>query len=248
LSSDRVLSYHVAVMPKPKRAATEGFEGFADRDGKFFRALARNQRRDWFDAHKKEYEAGWLTPMKTLLADVRERIDGLFARHPLAEPKVFRIYRDVRFSKDKSPYKTHIGGYVAIAGSTPGPSGVAVPYVHVGADEIFIAAGQYMMDPPQLARFREAVLDDECGGAVTAIVKKLERAGFTVGSHDALQRVPRGIDPEHPRAALLKRKGLIVSYPDLPRKLLVEPGLVDWIVTQTKRVVPLVEWLASLGE
>jgi len=231
----------------PKRTLpVAGFEGFADRDGKFFRALARNQRRPWFDAHKQEYEAGWLRPMQALLADVRERIDGLFARLPLAEPKVFRIYRDVRFSKDKSPYKTHVGGYVAVAGSSPGPSGIAAPYVHVGADEIFIGAGQYMMDPPQLARFRAALVDDARGAAVAAILKKLERAGFEVGSHDALQRVPRGFDPEHPRAALLKRKGLIVSYPELPRKLLVEPELVDWIVTQTKRVVPLVEWLASL--
>ena len=231
----------------PKRTPpVVGFEGFADRDAKFFRALARNQRRPWFEAHKHEYQAGWLRPMQALLADVRERIDGLFARLPLAEPKVFRIYRDVRFSKDKSPYKTHIGGYVAVAGSSPGPSGIAAPYVHVGADEVFIGAGQYMMDPPQLARFRAALVDDARGAAVAAILKKLERAGFEVGSHDALQRVPRGFDPEHPRAALLKRKGLIVSYPDLPRKLLVEPELVDWIVTQTKRVVPLVEWLASL--
>jgi len=103
-----------------------------------------------------------------------------------------------------------------------------------------------MMDAPQLARFRAAVVDDGRGAAVAAILRKLERAGFEVGSHDALQRVPRGFDPEHPRAALLKRKGLIVSYPELPRKLLVEAALVDWIVAHTKRVVPLVEWLASL--
>jgi len=118
---------------KAARTTPARFEGFADRDRRFFRALARNQRREWFEAHRKEYEDGWQTPMKMLLAEVRERIDPLFPQHPLGAPKVFRINRDVRFSKDKSPYKTHIGGYVAIDGSTPGPSAAAALYVHLGA-------------------------------------------------------------------------------------------------------------------
>ncbi len=84
-------------MSKGARAATARFEGFADREGRFFRALARNQRREWFDAHRCEYEDGWQTPMRLLLAEVRERLDPLFPHHPLGAPKVFRIYRDVRF-------------------------------------------------------------------------------------------------------------------------------------------------------
>ncbi len=235
-------------MPKTAHATPARFEGFADRDGRFFRALARNQRREWFETHRREYEEGWLAPMKALLAEVRERIDAFFPHHPLAEPKVFRIYRDVRFSKDKSPYKTHIGGYLAIDGEGEGPSAAAPLYVHLGAGEVFVAAGQYTMDPGQLARFRAAVLDDRRGGALAAILRKLGRAGFAVGSHDVLQRVPRGLDPDHPRADLLKRKGLIVTFPDPPRGLLVKRALVGWLATHTKRVVPLVEWLAALGE
>ncbi len=235
-------------MARAARAASPGFEGFADRDGRFFRALARNQRREWFEAHRGEYELGWLAPMKALLAEVRERIDALFPHHPLGEPKVFRIHRDVRFSRDKSPYKTHIGGYVAIDGAGRGPSAPAALYVHLGATEVFVAAGHYMMDPGQLARFRQAVVDDRQGGALVAILRKLARAGFGVGSHDVLQRVPRGLDPDHPRADLLKRKGLIVTFPEPPRELLVTRTFVDWLVTHTKRAVPLVEWLASLAE
>jgi uncharacterized protein (TIGR02453 family) len=224
------------------------FDGFADRDARFFRALAKNQRRDWFEAHRREYEQGWLAPMKVLLAEVRERIDGFFPRHPLAEPRVFRIHRDVRFAKDKSPYKTHIGGYVAVGDGGAGPSAAAALYVHVGAGERFVCAGQYMMDPGQLARFRAAVLDQRTGAALAGIVAKLVRAGYTVGSHDTLAKVPRGIDPAHPRADLLRRRGLIVSFPDLPRDLLVTRTLADWLVTHTKRTVPLVEWLADAGE
>ena len=231
----------------PKTAAPARFEGFADRDGRFFRALARNQKRDWFERHRREYEEGWLAPMRALLGEVRERIDPFFPQHPLGEPKVFRIHRDVRFSRDKSPYKTHIGGYVAL-GAGRGPAAPAALYVHLGAREVFVAAGQYMMDPGQLACFREAVLDERRGGGLAAILRRLARAGFAVGSYETLQRVPRGVDPAHPRADLLKRKGLIVTFPDPAPRLLVSRALVDWLVTHTRRVVPLVEWLASVGE
>ena len=231
----------------PKGAPPDRFEGFADGEARFFRALARHQRRDWFEAHRRDYETGWLQPMKALLAEVRERLEGVFPLRPLGV-KVFRIHRDVRFSKDKSPYKTHIGGYVATESERAGPSATAVLYVHIGANELYIASGQYMMDAPQLARFRAAVLDDRAGGALAAILGKLTRAGFAVRSHDVLQRVPRGIDPDHPRADLLRRKGLNVAFPDPPRALLVRPTLVDWLVKNTKRTAPLVEWLASLND
>jgi uncharacterized protein (TIGR02453 family) len=235
-------------MAKATRTVPARFTGFADRTGTFFRALARNQRREWFEAHRGEYERGWLAPMQALLGEVRERIDAFFPQHPLASPKIFRIYRDVRFAKDKSPYKTHIGGYIGIDGAGHGPSAPAALYVHLGASEVFVAAGQYMMDGPQLARFREAVLDDRQGRALGAILATLARAGFAVGSHDTMKRVPRGLDPDHPRADLLRRKGLIVTFPPPPRPLLVKPALVDWLVTHVKRTAPLVAWLASVGE
>lgn len=235
-------------MPRTSSAGTLArFERFADRDARFFRQLARNQRREWFLAHKEEYERGWLRPMRALLAELRERIDPFFPRHPLGEPKVFRIFRDVRFSKDKSPYKTHIGGYVPIDHAGTGPSLPAPVYVHLGTDR-FVAAGHYMMLPDQLVRYREAVLDDARGAELAAIVARLARKGFTVGSHDALKKVPRGFDPAHPRADLLKRKGLIVAFPDLPKELLVSRALVDWLVRHTKQAAPLVEWLASTME
>ena len=231
-------------MGRPAAAVDARFEGFADADGKFFRALKKHQTRDWFQAHRLEYDDGWVTPMKCLLAELRERIDPLFVRHALGDPKVFRIYRDVRFSKDKSPYKTHIGGYLPLAGAGRGPGQPVPVYVQLGT-ETFVGAGHYMMDPAQLARYRAAVLDDKTGKALARIVAGLEKAKFRIVSFDALKNVPRGVDPAHPRAELLKRKSLAVEFPTLPKRLVVSRALIGWLVERIERARPLVEWLAD---
>lgn len=92
-------------MPRTDRPTPARFEGFADRDARFFKALAKHQDRAWFAAHREEYDEGWLAPMKALLAELREKLAPRYAHEEIAAPKVFRIHRDVRFSKDKSPTK-----------------------------------------------------------------------------------------------------------------------------------------------
>jgi uncharacterized protein (TIGR02453 family) len=233
-------------MPTSDRSTPARFEGFADRDARFFKALATHQDREWFGAHRDEYEHGWLAPMKALLAELRDKLVPRYAREELAGPKVFRIHRDVRFSKDKAPYKTHIGGYLGIAGSGAGPAGAAALYLHVAPDELFACAGQYMMDGEQLKRFRTAVVDAKHGADLTRILRPLVRAGFEIGSHEQLQRVPRGFDSEHPQADLLRRKGLMVVFPPPARALLTSRKLVDTLVTHAKKAASLVEWLASV--
>lgn len=223
-----------------------GFTGFADANARFFRALAKNQNRDWFLAHKDEYERGWLQPMKDLLTEVRFTLERGYPCE-LGEPKVFRIHRDTRFSNDKSPYKTQVAGYVPVAGPRGPMGGPVAMYLHLGT-ETYVGAGNWVMEPAELARFRAAVLDDRRGGALAKLLAKLEKADFTAGAREALKKVPRGFDPEHPRAELLKLKGLVVSYPTLDRELIVSRALVDWLVKQSRRAAPLVEWLLRLGE
>ena len=91
-----------------------GLRRVRQQNPKFFRLLAKNQSREWFQAHKAEFEEGWLSPMKDLLGEVRHAIDKGFPHCDLDDPKIFRIYRDVRFSKDKAPYKTHVGGLIPV--------------------------------------------------------------------------------------------------------------------------------------
>lgn len=221
------------------------FQGFADSGAKFFKQLAKKNQRDWFQAHKAEFEEGWNAPMKAFLTEVKDAIDAAYPHCDLDVPKVFRIFRDVRFSKDKSPYKTHIGGYLPIKRS--GKKATNLPmalYFHVGATEIFGAAGHYMMEPDSLARFRVALVDEKKAKELDKILAALGKKGYEPHSHDPLKRVPKGFDPAHPRAALLKMRGLTVGFPEVPPALLVSSKLVKHIATNCKATAPLVEWLA----
>ena len=219
------------------------FEGFPD-DGKFWKALAKNNRKEWFQPRKAEFEADWNAPMKLLLSEVRSAIDGAYAHTDLGDPKVFRIFRDVRFAKDKSPYKTHIGGFLPLARSGKKVTDLPMAlYFHVGATETFAAAGHYMMEAESLAGFRAAIADDRKGKELEKILKALGKKNFSPGSHESLKRVPKGFDPDHPRADLLKRKGLIVTFPPLPKGILTTRKLPAWLAACCKTTAPLVEWL-----
>jgi uncharacterized protein (TIGR02453 family) len=220
------------------------FAGFADADGRFFKALAKRNERDWFLAHKEEFETGWNEPMKALLGELREAIDASYARAELDEPKVFRIYRDVRFAKDKAPYKTHIGGFIPLA--RRGKKATDLPmaiYFHVGPGETFAAAGHHMMEKESLARFRAAVADDKRGKELVKILAALAKKGFVAQAHDRSKRVPKGFAPDHPRAELLTYKGLTVTFPKVPKTMLTSRKLVGWLASGCKASSPLVDWL-----
>jgi uncharacterized protein (TIGR02453 family) len=220
------------------------FSGFADAEGRFFKSLAKKNERDWFLAHKEEFETGWNAPMKALLGDLRDAVDASYARCDLDEPKVFRIFRDVRFSKDKSPYKTHIGGYIPVA--RRGKKATDLPmavYFHVGAGETFAAAGHYMMEKESLERFRAAVADDKRGKELVKILAALAKKGFVAQAHDRSKRVPKGFPPDHPRAELLTYKGLTVGFPPVPKAMLTSRKLVKWLSDGCKASAPLVDWL-----
>ncbi len=223
----------------------ERFSGFADAEGKFFKALARKNERPWFQSHKAEFEDGWNAPMKRLLSEVRDSIDAAYRHSDLDEPKVFRIFRDVRFAKDKSPYKTHIGGLIPVKRSGKKVTDLPMAlYFHVGDTEKFGAAGHYMMEAESLTRFRASLVDPKRSKELDKILAALRKKGFTPSTHNDLKRVPKGFDPEHPRAEMLKWRGLTVGFPELPRGILATPRLTRWLADACKASVPLVEWLA----
>jgi uncharacterized protein (TIGR02453 family) len=222
------------------------FDGFLDQEGAFFRKLAKNQNRDWFNANKETFELGWNAPMKAFLQEVFEAVDDAFPYLDLEAPKVFRIYRDVRFSKDKSPYKTNIGGTISIKRTGKMTEVPIALYFHVGSNECFAASGHYMMDGPMLKKFRQAVVDEAKGKELDSIARSLKKKGFELSSFEMMKRVPTGFDPEHARAEHLRRKGLTTTFPAVPTQLLTSRKLIAHIAKQVKTAAPLVEWLAQV--
>ncbi len=217
------------------------FVGFAKDAARFFHELAAEMSRDWFTAHKPEYEALWVQPMTALLTEVKVGLAPAYRGLALAAPKLFRIHRDVRFGKDKTPYKTHCAGLLAIGDGPVMETGAAI-YLQLGLDE-YAGAGFYGFSPDQLVRWRKAVVDDRSGRELVAALAAARSAGHTLGAQEVLARVPRGLDPEHPRAELLRHKGCVLGFPAIPRGLIHKPELAGWLVDHGRRAAPVVRWL-----
>lgn len=233
-------------MPKA-RPTVAAFTGFARSAPAFFHELAIEMNRDWFVENKARYDEEWVQPMTALLTDVGARIAAAYKPRRLGAPKVMRIYRDVRFSKDKTPYKTHIGAVLTVEGKRVGEGGNAALYVHLGMEDEVIGSGMYFFDAPQLVRWRKAVAG-KGGAELVKLIGKLRAAGYQVGGHDDYKKVPKGFDPDHPRAELLKYRGLTATPGPIPRGLIHKAGFADWLVERGKAMAPLVSWLeANVG-
>lgn len=215
------------------------FEGFHPSGVAWFRALALEQNRDWFQENRQGYETLWLGPMKALLKELERPLEKVYGRK-LGPPKIFRLNRDVRFSKDKSPYKTNIAALVPFAGHAP-MAGPAALYLHLGLDEV-VAFGFYFLEPPALQRLRRALLHERSGPAAQKLVDAAKRKGLSIDSMEKLKRAPPGTSPDHPRIELLRHKGLGLTRSDIPKSVRHSPKLREWTVDQAAAAAPLIRW------
>ena len=208
----------------------------------FWHELASEMSKEWFAANKQRYQSVWVEPMLALLRTVAHGLARVYKPLRLAEPGVLRIYRDLRFSRDKTPYKTHIAGVIRLAGDAVAQAGIAVLYLHIGPDEEYVGVGCYQFDGARVARWRRAVTGAP-GRALLRIIAGLRRKGYQPRGYESYTRVPKGFAPDHPRAELLKYKGLICSFPAIPAGLLHKPELARWLIGHAKATAPLVIWL-----
>jgi len=200
------------------------FEGWPAEALEFYEGLAADNSKAYWLAHKQVYDECVLAPMRELLAELEPE-------H--GDSKIFRPYRDVRFSKDKSPYKTEIAAVFRDG------------YVRLSADGLGAGRGMHEMAPDQLDRYRGAVAADLTGETLAKIIATLRAEDITVQGHESLKRVPHGYPADHLRADLLRQKGLY-AWKQWP----VEP----WLGTPAARtnvtrflsvVEPLSDWLAQ---
>ncbi|MFI5371836.1 MAG: DUF2461 domain-containing protein, partial [Candidatus Eisenbacteria bacterium] len=169
----------------------------------FFRGLARNNRKPWFESHRDDYERSVKQPMAELVAEMDLRLGG-FAPEIVGDPKrsVFRIHRDIRFSHDKSPYKTNAGcwffhGHGSSKVGREAHGGGAGFYFHLQPGASFAGGGCWMPPRPALQKFRAAIADDPRRFEQLALSPSLRRFGGLSESH-TLKRAPRGYGDDHP--------------------------------------------------
>jgi uncharacterized protein (TIGR02453 family) len=207
--------------------ATAAFRGFPDEALLFYEGLEADNSRAYWTDHAEVYDRAVRAPMLALIAAVEPEFGPM---------KFFRPQRDLRFSADKSPYKTDAGAVsrAADAGSY---------YVQVSAAGLMVAGGYYQMTKDQIDRYRAAVTDDKAGAALARLVAGLERDGFTMHGEE-LRRVPRGFDADHPRADLLRRKGLAAFREHGTPDWLGTPECLDHVVATWRRITPLGQWLS----
>jgi uncharacterized protein (TIGR02453 family) len=229
-------------MPKP---APKGFSGFSREAPQFLHELAAEMNKEWFEANKPRYQSLWVEPMTQLLEQLSGKIANAYAPIKLGPPKLFRIYRDTRFSKDKTPYKTHVAGLIPVSKKKPVDGGGSPIYLHIGIDDEWVGCGTYYFDDKQLVKWRKLVAADKTGKQIAAIVAKLRKSGYSVGGHDDYKKVPKPYAEDHPRAEFLKMRGLTAGFPEMPRGILHQPKLLDWLAKHCQTTAPMVKWLQT---
>jgi uncharacterized protein (TIGR02453 family) len=215
------------------------FQGFGPQALPFLKALGFHQTKEWFEDNRATYES----QLKGPLGDLVEELSSRFAKSgtPLKgdrKASLFRINRDVRFARDKSPYKTNAGAVLTRGGAK---NDVGLFYIHVAADGCFCAAGFYQPDPDALTRLRRAIA--RAPKAWTKATAQLAEAGLALSDEYAMKRAPRGFEgvADPILAAALRNKSFICSRPIADSRLSA-PALVDDLQAFAADAMPLLEW------
>ena len=215
------------------------FAGFTPAALTLLAQLAKHNDRTWFAPRKERFERELLEPMRALVLDASDGLER--AKFPLTgDPRrsLFRIYRDVRFSPNKAPYKTHLAAYLSFDGGRDTPGGL---YVHIDPRRSFLAAAFYRIDRPLLQRWRETIAARP--NAFAGVVRSLERRGLTLEDEDPLVRMPRGFETfgDHAVAPYLRMRSFVVRR-GVPGKELQSEILIERIVALATDAKPLLRF------
>ena len=217
------------------------FEGFPKECVGFLKQLKRNNNREWFEKHKEEYERNVKAPMLSFVAALQPHF-ARFAQEFDLNPKrsIFRIYRDVRFSSDKTPYKTHVAAHFVLRGMPKGFIGSGY-YIQFEPGEFFVGGGIYLPDGNQLKNIRKAIAarGDEF---LSIIENRRFKKRFAPFDWSKLQRVPKGYDETNPMADWLKYKQFFVGV-SLPEAKCHSESLLDETARICEEASPLVRFL-----
>ncbi|MCY6380263.1 DUF2461 domain-containing protein [Hoeflea prorocentri] len=220
------------------------FEGFPKKSVRFLQDLNKNNSREWFEAHRADYDAYFVEPAMQLieaLSPVAASLDPPHHAVPKVNKSLRRIHRDTRFSKDKTPYHTHMH-IVLWTGDHPNRS--AGTHLVLSHDHFGFGAGHWAFSSEGLERYRSAVQDSKARGQLETALSEAKAIGCTPGDPE-LQRVPRGFEADGAIAELLRRKGLVAMTHDKPKpdKRLFGPEAVGYLNDILRALSPLNRWI-----
>ena len=227
--------------------ATPSFSGFPKQTLTFFRNLAKNNDKLWFDSHREEYEKFVAAPSRDFvlaLGDKLKRISPAVHADPRTNQSIFRINRDTRFSHDKTPYKTHLGIWFW-EGARPRMECSGF-YFHLEPGRLMLGVGLYMFPKELLDLFRQSVVHPKHGPLLTKAVADIRKKKGYFWGNQSYKKTPPGYDPHHPNAEFLLYNGLHagVELPISPE--VYKPGLADLCFNHYKTLLPLHAWLLAL--
>ena len=224
---------------------TTTFTGMPDEGLAFLEDLEERNTKAFFDANKAVFTDQVQAPFAALVeaatARLRRSVPGI------GQPKLFRIYRDLRFSKDKTPYKTSLSASLPsrVPGDGDRPGVDTGYYVNVGPAGLYVASGLYHPSREDLARVRAAVADQELGPELEAILRRAAGKGLEPYL-DPLQRMPRDWPADHPRAGLLKARSLVLNRQHERAPWLSTAELLDHLLADWKAMIPFNRWLERI--
>jgi uncharacterized protein (TIGR02453 family) len=230
-------------------ANNPSFNGFPKECFEFLDTLKDNNSRFWFDEHKSDYEQFVKEPARDFVVALGARLRKIVPRihaEPMIDRSIFRINRDVRFSLDKSPYKTHLGlWFWEGVGKRMECSGF---YVHLDPPRMWLGVGMYIFPPYMLTEYRRSCVHEKHGKQLTRIVSKVLDVPGTAIGNETYKRVPRGYDPEHNNADLLRFNGLHAGIDIKIPKTMQTSKSVDFCYDKLKPYLPVHKWLYAMTE
>jgi len=224
-------------------AKVDGFVHFPKETLKFLRALRKDNTKSWFDKHRSDYDDFFVAPAKEFVEEVEQRLKRI-APKIVAEPRIngsiFRINRDIRFSKDKRPYKDHLDfGFWEGDRKSSGSS----MFLRVSPDAVYVGAGFHQGCPTQLKAFRATLADEDCGRTLASAVKKVRKTGVEVqGQH--YKRVPKGLPVGGPAEEFYLHNAMYVVHEHKP-SLSHDKSLLDTCLDHWLDALPLHRWLVD---
>ena len=225
------------------------FEGFSKQTVKFFKDLKKNNSKQWFDKNRDTFDKQVMLESQLFIAEMGQKLQKIapdIVAIPKTDKSIFRIHRDVRFSKDKSPYKTHLallfweGPFKKMENSGF--------YFHLEPTKLFLGVGMHVFPKNLIHTYRESVVHPEYGQSFFKAIQKVEKSGSYKLGWKQFKKTPRGFDENHKNAEYLLYGGIGYQYEEPVPDVIYTKDAVNYVYEKFKEMSPIHVWLREMTE